>query len=156
VLHTLPPRKSQRAAKEKKQADICNGNQNPVDNAQNPAMMEEDQPPNTHTPKAGSSTPASSLSHSTTVIPKLISCVEVIQREWINIQKINIQSKPWPKDSHEEEYARGLEQYNELSVMEEVTDEDYIMEHQPNIRGLREVSNEERPEMIIDLLTKKK
>jgi len=164
VLHTLPPRKSQSPPKLNKKSEsgtkqTSSGDSGPVSEDQDPPPMEEDLAADAQkTPITGSSKAASSLSYTTLVTPKLITCVEVIKREWIDLQKANIQSKSWPKENHEEEYAHGLEQYNEMSVLEEVADleKDFVVENQPNLRGLDEASEGERPGMIIDLLTKKK
>jgi hypothetical protein len=103
----------------------------------------------------GTSKPASTLSYATKVIPKLVTCVEIIKREWIQMEKANIQSKPWPKDAGDEELARGLEQYNEISCLEEVDDDDFMIDRQPDLRGLQDVSAEERPNMIIQLLSRR-
>lgn len=168
MLHTMPARKSQLALKQKKDkpTTTVNGEQNMEETATNESngLVEAQQQSSKKksTPKSSNQKPDSTLSYSTLVIPKLITCVEIIKREWIKIQKTNIQ-KTWPTTvvsettgAGEEKLAKGLQQYNEIACLEEVDDDDFVMDNQPEKRKLEEVGEEERAEMIVKLLSKKK
>lgn len=157
MLHTLPPRKSDLAKKQKKSNEAA-----PNDKAlatEVEAGVEDCVPLpveriSTHQDEASPKS-RSSLSYATLTIPKLVSCVEIIKREWIKIQKTKIQGKPWPKVPKEEELVHGLEQYNEISCLEEVDDDDFII-NRTSSRGLQDVPDDKRPEMIVKLLNRKK
>ena len=87
-----------------------------------------------------------------TAVDTLVIVTVVSVTEQIDVIAIVVVA---PAANEEDADVDGEEVIDINELEEEVTDKDFIIGDQPNHRGLDEATEEERPKMIIDLLSKK-